>query len=169
MVRRRKPDWASRPSGTRRCRDTVARRSDDDVLGPIGYLIVEYPGNKMTGNAFLELMSLVDRGLVRVLDLQFVMRDEDGALTVMELSDIDADGQFDFGLFAGVSSGLLDESDLKEAATAIEPNSAAAIMVYENRWAAPFAQALREAGANLVSAGFIPQDALLATLDALGE
>lgn len=147
----------------------MARRSDDDVLGPIGYLIVEYPGNKMTGNAFLELMSLVDRGLVRVLDLQFVMRDEDGALTVMELSDIDADGQFDFGLFAGVSSGLLDESDLKEAANAIEPNSAAAIMVYENRWAAPFAQALREAGANLVSAGFIPQDALLATLDALGE
>lgn len=143
--------------------------SDDDVLGPIGYLIVEYPGNKMTGNAFVELLNLVDRGLVRVLDLRFVMRAEDGSLTVMELSDLDADGQFDFGLFAGASSGLLDESDLKEAANAIEPNSAAAIMVYENRWAAPFAQALREAGANLVSAGFIPQDALLASLDALGE
>jgi len=71
-------------------------------------------------------------------------------------------------VFAGVSSGLLDESDLNEAANAIEPNSSAAIMVYENRWAAPFAQALREAGANLVSAGFIPQDALLASLDALG-
>jgi len=146
----------------------VAARSDADILGPIGYLIVEYPGNKMTGNAFLELMSLVDRGLVRVLDLQFVMRTEDGSLAVMELSDIDADGQFDFGVFAGVSSGLLDESDLNEAANAIEPNSSAAIMVYENRWAAPFAQALREAGANLVSAGFIPQDALLASLDALG-
>jgi hypothetical protein len=146
----------------------VAPRSADDVLGPIGYLIVEYPGNKMTGNAFLELVSLVDRGLVRVLDLQFVMRAEDGSLAVMELSDIDADGQFDFGLFAGVSSGLLDESDLNEAANAIEPNSAAAIMVYENRWAAPFTQALRDAGANLVSAGFIPQDALLASLDALG-
>ena len=146
----------------------MAARSDADILGPIGYLIVEYPGNKMTGNAFLELMSLVDRGLVRVLDLQFVMRAEDGSLAVMELLDIDADGQFDFGVFAGVSSGLLDESDLNEAANAIEPNSSAAIMVYENRWAAPFAQALREAGANLVSAGFIPQDALLASLDALG-
>ena len=146
----------------------MAARSDADILGPIGYLIVEYPGNTMTGNAFLELMSLVDRGLVRVLDLQFVMRTEDGSLAVMELSDIDADGQFDFGVFAGVSSGLLDESDLNEAANAIEPNSSAAIMVYENRWAAPFAQALREAGANLVSAGFIPQDALLASLDALG-
>jgi hypothetical protein len=146
----------------------VAPRSDDDLLGPIGYLIVEYPGNKMTGNAFRELLSLVDRGLVRVLDLRFVMRADDGSLAVMELSDIDADGQFDFGLFAGVTSGLLDESDLKEAANALEPNSAAAVMVYENRWAAPFTQALREAGASLVSAGFIPQDALLAALDAAG-
>jgi hypothetical protein len=146
----------------------MAPRSDDDVLGPIGYLIVEYSGNKFTGNAFVELLSLVDRGLVRVLDLRFVMRAEDGSLAVMELSDIDADGEFDFGLFAGVSSGLLDESDLKEAANAIEPNSAAAVMVYENRWAAPFVQALREAGASLVSAGFIPQDALLASLDAVG-
>ena len=141
----------------------------DDVLGPIGYLIVEWPGtNKMTGQAFAELLSLVDRGLVRVLDLQFVMRAGDGSLAVMELSDIDADGEFDFGVFAGVSSGLLDESDLNEAANAIEPDSAAAIMLYENRWAASFTQSLRQAGANLVSAGFIPQDALLASLDALG-
>jgi hypothetical protein len=143
-------------------------RSDDDVLGPIGYLIVEYSGNKYTGNAFRELLNLVDRGLVRILDLRFVMRADDGSLAVMELSDIDADGEFDFGLFAGVTSGLLDESDLKEAANALEPNSAAAVMVYENRWAAPFTQALREAGASLVSAGFIPQDALLAALDAAG-
>jgi hypothetical protein len=144
-------------------------RSDDDVLGPIGYLIVEWPGtNKMTGNAFGELLKLVDRGLVRVLDLRFVMRAKDGSLAVMELSDIDADGEFDFGVFAGVSSGLLDDSDLEEAANAIEKDSAAAIMVYENRWAASFTQALREAGAGLVSAGFIPQDALLASLDALG-
>jgi hypothetical protein len=143
-------------------------RSDDDVLGPIGYLIVEYSGNKYTGNAFRELLNLVDRGLVRVLDLRFVMRADDGSLALMELSDIDADGEFDFGVFAGVSSGLLDESDLKEAANALEPNSAAAVMVYENRWAAPFTQALREAGASLVSAGFIPQDALVAALDAAG-
>jgi hypothetical protein len=144
-------------------------RSDDDVLGPIGYLIVEWPGtNKMTGNAFGELLNLVDRGFIRVLDLQFVMRAADGSLAVMELSDIDADGEFDFGVFAGVSSGLLGESDLNEAANAIEPDSAAAIMLYENRWAAPFVQSLRKAGANLVSAGFIPQDALLASLDALG-
>jgi hypothetical protein len=157
--------------GDRAQRNEEARavaRSDDDVLGPIGYLIVEYSGNKFTGNAFLELLNLVERGLIRVLDLRFVMRAGDGSLALMELSDIDADGEFDFGVFAGVSSGLLDESDLKEAANAIEPNSAAAIMVYENRWAAPFVQALREAGASLVSAGYIPQDALLASLDAAG-
>lgn len=143
--------------------------SDSDVLGPIGYLIVEYPGNdKMTGNAFRALLDLVDRGLIRVLDLRFVMRAADGSLAAMELSDIDADGQFDFAVFAGASAGLLDDSDLQEAASAIAPNSAAAIMVYENHWAGPFVQALREAGANLVSAGFIPQDALMAALDAQG-
>jgi hypothetical protein len=146
----------------------MAPRSDSDVLGPISYLIVEYPGNKMTGNAFGILLDLVDRGLIRVLDLRFVMRGADGSLAAMELSDVDADGQFDFGVFAGASADLLDDSDLKEAASAIEPNSAAAIMVYENRWAGPFVQALREAGANLVSAGYIPQDLLLAALDAQG-
>ncbi len=143
-------------------------RSDSDVLGPISYLIVEYPGNKMTGDAFGILLDLVDRGLIRVLDLRFVMRGADGSLAAMELSDIDADGQFDFGVFAGASADLLDDSDLQEAASAIEPNSAAAIMVYENRWAGPFVQALRGAGANLVAAGYIPQDLLLAALDAQG-
>lgn len=142
--------------------------NESGSLGPIGYLIVEYSGNKMTGNAFAELLSLVDRGLIRVLDLRFVMRAEDGSLALMELSDIDADGEFDFGVFAGVSSGLLEESDLKEAASAIEPNSAAAVMVYENRWAVPFVDALRGAGASLVSVGFIPQEDLLAALEAGG-
>jgi len=142
-------------------------RSDDDVLGPIGYLIVEYSGNKFTGNAFLELLNLVDRGLIRVLDLRFVMRAADGSLAVMELSDIDADGQFDFGVFAGVSSGLLDESDLKEAANAIEPNSAAAIMVYENRWAAPFVTAVRRSGAQVVASGRIPAEDLLGAIEQL--
>jgi hypothetical protein len=147
----------------------MAAASDTEVLGPIGYLIVEYPGTKkMTGNAFGALLDLVDRGLIRILDLRFVMRAPDGSLAAMELADIDADGQFDFALFAGASSGLLGDSDLEEAASVIEKDSAAAIMVYENRWAGPFVQALREAGANLVSAGYIPQDVLLATLDAEG-
>ena len=87
-----------------------------------------------------------------MLDLRFVIRTADGSLAAMELSDIDADGQFDFGVFAGASADLLDDSDLQEAAAAIEPNSAAAIMVYENRWAGPFVQALRGAGADLVAA-----------------
>ena len=138
----------------------------DDAMGPIGYLIVEYPGNKMTGEGLIELLNLVDAGLVRVLDLIFVTRDDDG-IRAVELTDLDGDGTIDLAVFEGASSGLLDQSDLEDAAAAIEPNSSAAILVYENRWATRFVQALHGAGAQVVAAGFIPQDALIESLDAL--
>jgi hypothetical protein len=137
----------------------------DDAMGPIGYLIVEYPGNKMTGEGLVELLNLVDQGVLRILDLVFVTRDADG-IRAMALADLDADGTLDLAVFEGASSGLLDQSDLDDAASAIDPGSSAAILIYENSWATRFVQALRGAGAQLVSAGFIPQDALLASLDA---
>ena len=87
-----------------------ARRAD--VMGPISYLIVEFPGSKMTGEGLPILLELVDRGVVRILDLVFVMRDADGSLKLLELSDIDHDGQFDVALFAGASSGLLTRAIL---------------------------------------------------------
>jgi hypothetical protein len=139
---------------------------DTEALGPISYLIVEFPGNKMTGEGFPLLVDLVDRGLIRILDLAFVQRGDDGTVTAMDLRDIDGDGQLDLTVFEGVSSGLLDESDFADAAPAIAPGSSAGILVFENRWATDFVQALRRSDAQLVAAGYIPQDALLASLDA---
>jgi hypothetical protein len=136
------------------------------AFGPISYLIVEFPGNKMTGEGFAILLDLVDRGVIRILDLMFVTRDSDGSMRALELQDIDHDGQFDLAVFAGASSGLLGESDLSEAASVIKPGSAAGILVFENRWATPFVQALRRGKAELVSAGYIPQSDLVAALDA---
>jgi hypothetical protein len=140
----------------------------DDVepMGPISYLIVEFPGNKMTGEGFPILVDLVDRGLIRILDLLFVTRETDGSLRAVELRDLDRDGRLDLTIFEGASSGLLDESDLADAASVIEPGSSAAILLFENRWATSFTQALRRGGAELVAAGYVPQDALAASLDA---
>jgi hypothetical protein len=138
----------------------------EDPLGPISYLIVEFPGNKMTGEGFTHLVDLVDRGLIRILDLVFVMRDADGSMRSLALADIDHDGSIDLAVFEGVSSGLLDQSDFDDAATAIDKGSSAGILVFENRWATDFVQALRRSDAQLVAAGYIPQDALAASLDA---
>jgi hypothetical protein len=136
------------------------------ALGPISYLVVEFPGNKMTGEGFSTLLDLVDRGVIRILDLMFMTRDTDGSMSALELQDIDRDGQFDLGVFVGASSGLLSDSDLFEAASVIEPGSAAGVLIFENRWATPFVQALRGGKAELVAAGYIPQTDLVAALDA---
>jgi hypothetical protein len=141
----------------------------DDALGPISYLIAEFPGNTMTGEAFTQLLDLVDRGIVRVLDLLFVTRADDGTVRVIDVSDIDGDGTLDFAVFEGASSGLLDESDVQDAGAVISPGSSAGILVFENRWATGFTQALRRSGAELVAAAYIPQDALVASLDATGH
>ncbi len=140
--------------------------ADETTLGPISYLIVQFPGNKMTGEGFPILVDLVDRGVVRILDLMFVTRDADGSMVAMELADFDADGELDLAVFEGASSGLLDSSDLADASEVIDPGSSAAILIFENSWAASFTQALRGGGAELVAAGYIPQDAILASLDA---
>jgi Family of unknown function (DUF6325) len=136
------------------------------TMGPISYLVVEFPGNKMTGEGFRALVDLVDRGVIRILDLRFVVRDMDGSIRAVALQDIDRDGRFDLAVFEGVSSGLLDDSDFADAKSVIEPGSSAGILIFENRWATPFTQALREGEAQLVAAGYIPQDTLVAALDA---
>ena len=140
--------------------------ADEEALGPISYLIVQFPGNKMTGEGFPILVDLVDRGLIRILDLVFVTRNEDGSISSLELSDLDGDGEMDLTVFEGVSSGMLDDSDLSDAADVIDKGSSAAILIFENRWATDFVQALRRGEAQLVAAGYIPQDALIASLDA---
>jgi hypothetical protein len=138
----------------------------DEPLGPISYLIVEFPGSKMTGEGFPALVDLVDRGLIRILDLVFITREDDGSTRTIELADLDRDGELDLAVFAGASSGLLDNSDIVDAGSVIEPGSSAGVLIFENRWATTFVEALRRGQGQLVAAGYIPQDALLASLDA---
>lgn len=136
------------------------------VMGPIDYLVVEFPGNRMTGEGFPLLVDLVDRGLIRILDLTFIRKDADGSVTGMEIGDLTGDGELDLTVFEGAASGLLGQDDLDEAAAALEPGNSAGVLVYENLWAAPFAAALRRGGAELVASGRIPAPAVLAALDA---
>lgn len=135
-----------------------------DELGPIDYIVVEFPGNKMTGEGLPILVDLVDRGIIRLLDLVFFTKAEDGSVAVVEIADFDGDGSLDLAIFEGASSGILGEDDINEAAAAVEGGSSAALLVYENRWAAPFAAAVRRGGGQLVAAGRIPVQALLAAL-----
>jgi hypothetical protein len=129
---------------------------------------VEWPvGSPPNGEAFPHLVDLVDRGLIRVLDLVFVEKDMDGNVLEVAIADFDQDGSLDLAIVEGASSGLLDEDDYEEAGNALEPGAAAAIIMYENTWAAPFATALRKAGAQLVAAGRIPINDIIQRLDEL--
>ena len=96
-----------------------------DETGPIDYLVVEFPGNKMTGEGFPLLVDLVDAGIIRILDLVFATRETDGSITVLDISDIDGDGQLDLAIFQGASSGLLGSDDIDEATSILEPGNSA--------------------------------------------
>jgi Family of unknown function (DUF6325) len=139
-------------------------------IGPIDYLVVEWPAGKQpTGEALPLLVDLVDRGLIRVLDLAFLHKEEDGTIVGLDLSDLALDGDPQLSVFEGASSGLLGDEDREEAGVAIEPGCSAALLVYENTWAAPFARAIRNSGAQLVANGRIPVNAFIAALDELDE
>jgi hypothetical protein len=134
-------------------------------MGPIDYLLVEWPGRQPTGEVAPHLIDLVDRGLIRILDLVFLAKADDGSVARLEIADL-GDEVAAFTAFEGASSGLLSEDDTDEAAGALEPGTSAALLVYENRWAAPFATAVRRSGGQLVANGRIPIQAVLAALDA---
>ncbi|HKE50369.1 MAG TPA: DUF6325 family protein [Actinomycetes bacterium] len=135
-------------------------------MGPIDYLVIEFPGSRMTGEGLPLLVDLVDRGIIRIIDLIFVQKREDGSVVGMELADFDSDGRLDLAVFEGVSSGILGADDIAETGGILEPGSTAALMVYENVWAAPLAVAIRKGGGQLIASGRIPVQALLAALDA---
>jgi hypothetical protein len=139
----------------------------DEELGPIDIVVIGYPaGAPMTGDAVPLLVDLVERGIIRVLDVMFVMQNEDGTFSGFEASDLDEKSAGDFKVFEGASSGLLGEEDVATAAEAIEPGTAAVVIVYENRWAAPFVAAVRRNGGVAIDFQRIGVQDLLAALDA---
>jgi hypothetical protein len=138
-----------------------------DELGPIDYVVVEFPGNRMTGEGLPLLVDLVERGIIRLIDLVFFTKAEDGSVALVEIADFDGDGELDLAIFEGASSGIVGEDDVNEAAAAVENGSSAALLVYENRWAAPFAAAVRRGGGQLVAYGRIPTQALIAAVEEL--
>jgi hypothetical protein len=133
-------------------------------MGPIDYAVIEWPGEQPTGTVVPKLIDLVDRGIIRIIDIAFVGKDTGGAIYAMELSDFDGDGSF--AAFEGASTGILGDDDLEQAGSALEPGTSAAVLIWENRWAAPIAVALRESGAQLVASGRIPVQGIIAALDA---
>ena len=142
--------------------------NDLEEMGPVDYLVVEWPGRQPTGEAAPILVDLVERGIVRVLDLAFMTKAEDGSVAAMEISELGEQVE-EMKVLEGASSGLLGDDDLSEAAEALEPGTSAALLVYENRWAAPFAAAVRRSGGQLVATGRIPVQAVIAALDAAEE
>lgn len=134
-------------------------------LGPIDYLLVEWPGKQPNGEVAPHLVDLVDRGLIRILDLVFIAKDEEGNVAALELADLGGEVT-ELAVFEGASSGLLGDDDVAEAAGVLEPGTSAALLVFENSWAGPFVAAVRRSGGELVASGRIPADDLLAALDA---
>jgi hypothetical protein len=137
-----------------------------DEMGPIDYLVVEFPGSRMTGEGLPLLVDLVDRGIIRLLDLLFIKREEDGSIVGLSIGDFDNDGALDLAVFEGATSGTLHQDDIDEVASMIKPGNSAGILVYENVWAAPFAAALRRGGGEVVASGRIPIQSMLDALDA---
>jgi Family of unknown function (DUF6325) len=141
----------------------------DLAVGPIDYLALEFPEARMNGEGLAAILDLVDRGLVRVLDLRAVKREVDGTFTEIEIADFDSDGTLDLAVFEGISSGLLDDDDLSQAASLIEPGKVVALLVWENTWAAPFVSAMRRVGADVIASGRIPASDVIDLLDALED
>jgi hypothetical protein len=139
---------------------------DLEELGPIDYLVVEFPGTQMTGEGLPLLIDLVEQGTIRILDFLLVRKELDGSLAALAIAELDEAGAQNLAVFEGASSGLLNEHDVREVGEVLEPGTSAGILVYENLWAAPFATALRRAGAQLVASGRIPVPAIVAALDA---
>jgi hypothetical protein len=144
----------------------VVMSDELESIGPVDYLVVEFPLGHVPGEALARLVDLVDHGVVHILDLIFIRKDPDGTVVGLELSDLDGDGEVDLRVLDGASSGLLGNDEVTEAASVIEAGSAGMVALYENSWAAPFASALRRADAQLVASGRIPVEELLTALDA---
>ncbi len=143
---------------------------DLDDLGPIDVVVIGFPADApMTGEAAPILVDLVDRGVIRVLDILFITKGDDGSVAGFTIDGIDQDRIGDFTVFEGASSGLLGDDDVEGAGAALEAGESAVVIVYENRWAAPFAAAVRRNGGQLIAFQRIAPSDLLEALEALED
>jgi hypothetical protein len=140
--------------------------NDVDELGPVDWIVIEFPGSRFKGEIAPALRALVEAGVVRVLDLLVLKKEADGTLEAFEMSDLDPAEIGELRTYEAELAMLLSEDDVIAIAEAIEPGSSAAVLVWENAWAAPFASAVRRSGGQLVASGRIPIQALLAVVEA---
>jgi hypothetical protein len=147
--------------------DTESAASAHEAMGPVDAVVIGFPaGAPMTGDAVPLLMDLIDKGVIRVLDVMFVTKEADGTYAGFNATDLTSDSVGDLTVFEGASSGLIHDDDLTKAADVIEPGTSAVLIVYENRWSVPFAAAVRRNGGELVAHARIPHEELVAALDA---
>ena len=142
--------------------------TDIEEMGPIDWILIEF-SEPLTGNAVGPLMNLVDRGLIRILDIMFIRKLSDGSVQSVEISDFPGDEAAYIEVFDGTATGILGEEDLAAAGESLEVDTRAIMLVYENTWLAPFAIAVREGGGFLVDQGRIPVQSIVAALDELDE
>jgi hypothetical protein len=148
--------------------DQLSRETAESVdeLGPVDWLVVEFPGSQFKGEIAPALDELVEAGTIRVLDLVLIKKDVDGSVGFFEISDLDESELGGIVAYETELATLLGAEDVEAVAEAVEPGSSAALLVWENTWAAPFASAVRRAGGQLVATGRIPIQALLAAIEA---
>jgi Family of unknown function (DUF6325) len=146
--------------------EAVEQNTDLDSLGPIDYIVVEFPAgaSNFTGEMAKELLALVDSGTIRVIDVLILTKDEDGAVEAMELSDIEELGELQ--AVEAQLAELLAADDVEHLAAAMDPGSTAGVLIWENLWAAPFASAARRSGGQLIATGRIPIQAIIASIEA---
>jgi hypothetical protein len=145
---------------------TAAQPVPDDVLAPVDFLAMEFPGGQLTAPGFERLLSLSDQGVVDILDMEFITKDTDGKSKKIDAWEFAVPGGVDLSAWAGASSGLLDDSDVTKIAVAMQPGSVAAVVIYENRWALGLVDAWRRDGARLIASGGLSPDDIVAALDA---
>jgi hypothetical protein len=134
-------------------------------VGPVEYMIVAFPGNRFKGEIIPELQHLVDAGTINVIDLAFVIKDAEGNMAALEAGDIDSDVGAAFAKLGGVNGGLLNQEDLEAAAEELEPNSSAALLVWEDVWATKLRDAIVNAGGELLDLERLPGDVVEAAVE----
>ncbi len=135
-----------------------------EVMGPIDFVLLEFPDQEPTGETAAALFDLVERDIIRLYDLAAIRKGVDGSISAVEITTVDPDG---FGQFSGAQSGLLGPDDIDEASHVMEPGTVAVLLVYENRWATPFIAAAMNAGGQLVASARIPAQDIIEALDSL--